>query len=311
MVLYVVALLSALSAGLLVTSVAQLVPAARGRNLRKRLERIATRPELRETAQQKERRKLQKEQIQEFLEAVGRRISSDEDDRKRKTLQKRLIHAGFRHPNAAHIFTALRVVLAVGLGVAVLTGLGFLAETTQQLVLWTAFGGLLGWMGPFIYLNRKVKSRQSEIQRALPDALDLMVVCVEAGLGLNQALQRVAGEMDRLSEALSDELLMVTLEIRAGTPREDALRNFGKRTGLTDVQSFTSMLIQTERFGTSVANALRVHSEELRTKRRQQAEEQAAKAGIKILFPLVFFVFPAIFVVLLGPAVFPLMNIFN
>lgn len=310
MVLYVVALLSALSAGLLVTTVAQLVP-AQSRTVKKRLERIATRPELRETEDQDRRREARREQIQNFLEDVGRRMAGEEEGKKRKTLQERLMHAGYRHSNAVYIFTALRVVLAVGLSVFVLTALGFLAETTKQLFMWTAVAGLIGWMGPFLYLKRKVKGRQSEIQRALPDALDLLVVCVEAGLGLNQALQRVADEMDRLSEPLSNELTMVTLEIRAGTPRDEALRNFGKRTGLTDVQSFTSMLIQTERFGTSVANALRVHSEELRTKRRQRAEEEAAKAGIKILFPLVFFVFPAIFVVLLGPAIFPLMNIFN
>jgi Flp pilus assembly protein TadB len=139
-----------------------------------------------------------------------------------------------------------------------------------------------------------------------PDALDSMVVCVEAGLGLNQAIVRVSDEIRHISELMSQELALVNFEIRAGTPREDALRNLGERTGLEDIRSLVAMLIQTDRFGTSVAQALRVQSDTLRTKRRQRAEEAAAKTAIKMLFPLVFFILPALFVVVLGPGMIQL-----
>ena len=141
------------------------------------------------------------------------------------------------------------------------------------------------------------------MQKALPDALDLLVVCVEAGLGLNQALVRVSEEIERLSPMLSEQFALVNLEIRAGTPRDEAFRNMGERTGLDDIKSLMAMLIQTDRFGTSVAQALRVQADTLRTKRRQRAEEAAAKTTIKLVFPLVLFIFPAMFVVILGSAI--------
>ncbi len=146
-------------------------------------------------------------------------------------------------------------------------------------------------------------SRQHQIQRSLPDALDLLVVCVEAGLALNQALLRVSEEIANISPVLGEQLAMVNLEIRAGSAREEALQNLAMRTGVDDIQSFVTMLIQTDRFGTSIADALRVHSEDLRTKRRQLAEEASAKTAIKMLFPLVFCIFPAMFVVILGAAI--------
>ncbi|MDX1389016.1 MAG: type II secretion system F family protein, partial [Acidobacteriota bacterium] len=160
-------------------------------------------------------------------------------------------------------------------------------------------------------VDGRVKSRQTSLSRALPDTLDLLVVCVEAGLGLNQALVRVSDEVDRISPEMSDELTVVNLEIRAGTPRDEALRRLGERTGVDDIRSLTSMLLQTDRFGTSIADALRVHSDTLRTKRMQKAEEAAAKTTVKMLFPLIFFIFPAIFVVLVGPAVFLFRDFFG
>ena len=162
--------------------------------------------------------------------------------------------------------------------------------------------GVIGWIFPAFYVGRRVKERQKEIQRALPDALDMLVVCVEAGLGLNQALVRVAEEIDRVSPVLSEQLVMVNLEIRAGTGRDEALRRLADRTGVPEISSLVAMLIQTDRFGTSVAQTLRVQAEPLRTKRRQRAEEAAAKTAIKLVFPLVLFIFPALFVVILGPA---------
>ena len=140
------------------------------------------------------------------------------------------------------------------------------------------------------------------MQKALPDALDLLVVCVEAGLGLNQATVRVAEEIERVSPVLSEQIGLVNLEIRAGTPRDEAFRNLGHRTGVQDIKSLMAMLIQTDRFGTSIAQALRTHAETMRQKRRQRAEEAAAKTTIKLVFPLVLFIFPALFVIILGPA---------
>jgi tight adherence protein C len=166
----------------------------------------------------------------------------------------------------------------------------------------TVWFSALGYVAPTIFIGGRIRRRQKEMQKALPDALDLLVVCVEAGLGLNQALVRVSEEIERLSPVLSEQFALVNLEIRAGTPRDDAFRNMGERTGLDDLKSLMAMLIQTDRFGTSIAQALRVQADTLRTKRRQRAEEAAAKTTIKLVFPLVLFIFPAMFVVILGSA---------
>jgi tight adherence protein C len=163
-------------------------------------------------------------------------------------------------------------------------------------------GAAMGWALPGFFLSSKITRRQKEIQRALPDALDLLVICVEAGLGLNQALVRVAIEMRHVSELMTEEITRANLQIRAGTPREQALMTMADRTGVAAVRSLVTMLIQTERFGTSIAHSLRIHADSLRTKRRQAAEEAAAKTTIKMIFPLALCIFPALFVVILGPA---------
>ena len=170
--------------------------------------------------------------------------------------------------------------------------------------------GGLGWIGPTFYVRSKLKARQKEMQKAMPDMLDMLVVCVEAGLGLNQALVRVSDEIDHVSPVMSEQLALVNLEMRAGTARDEALKNLAERTGLPDIKSLVGMLIQTDRFGTSVADALRVHSDTMRTKRRQRAEEAAAKTTIKLVFPLVLFIFPAMFVVMLGPSVIAIYRMF-
>jgi tight adherence protein C len=151
-------------------------------------------------------------------------------------------------------------------------------------------------------LARMAKRRQHKVRLSLPDALDLLVVSVEAGLGLDQAIQRVADELAFAHPELADEMRLINLELRAGKPRSEALRNFGERTQVDDVISLVAMLVQTDKFGTSVAQSLRVHSDTARTKRRQRAEEAAAKTGVKMVFPLVFCIFPAIWVVTIGPA---------
>jgi len=164
-------------------------------------------------------------------------------------------------------------------------------------------GCALGYLVPSMLLGRLAKKRQHKIRLGLPDALDLLVVSVEAGLGLDQAIQRVGTELNFAHPDLSEELRLINLELRAGKARVDALRNFADRTGVDDVQSLVAMLVQTDKFGTSVAQSLRVHSDTVRTKRRQRAEEAAAKTGVKMVFPLVFCIFPAIWVVTIGPAV--------
>jgi tight adherence protein C len=160
----------------------------------------------------------------------------------------------------------------------------------------------IGYYLPNVVLSRLVFVRQREVFENFPDALDLMTVCVEAGLGTEAALNRVADDIVHKSAVLSDELRLVNLELRAGAPRERALRNLSIRTGVEEVDGFVSMIIQAERFGTSIAQALRVHADMLRTRRRQKAEEAAAKIALKLLFPLIFFIFPSLMLVLMGPA---------
>jgi tight adherence protein C len=169
-------------------------------------------------------------------------------------------------------------------------------------VLLVALPILLGALIPDMVVSRLIQNRKYTLQRGLPDALDLAVICVEAGLGLDQSLVRIGQELRVVCPPLSDELNLYSLEVNAGKKRSDALRNLGLRTDVDDLKSFAAVLIQTDRFGTSVAQALRVFADTMRTKRRQRAEENAAKMNIKMIPPLVFFIFPAIFVVVLGPA---------
>jgi tight adherence protein C len=249
---------------------------------------------------QQRRRQAQTDRLKGVLQAFGEAVQ--ERSSSTSALRQRLIRAGYPNAAAVPMFMGIRLALPAGLFIgagAVLPALGYSAAFTLIMAL---YFGLMGYVLPGLAVSRKIKKRQKEMQKALPDALDMLVVSVEAGLGLNAALVRVSEEMDRMSPVLSEQLGLVNLEIRAGTSREEALRNLGERTGLQDIISLVGMLIQTERFGTSVAQALRVHAETMRTKRRQRAEEAAAKTTIKLVFPLVFCIFPAMFVVILGPA---------
>ena len=212
-------------------------------------------------------------------------------------LKGRLLAAGYRGPEALPVFIGARLGCALFVFGVLSTPL--LARPNVLLAL---AGAALGYVAPAMVLARMAKKRQHKIRLSLPDALDLLVVSVEAGLGLDQALQRVGSELAFAHPDLSDELRLVNLELRAGNSRSDALRNLADRTGVDDLSSLVAMLIQTDKFGTSVAQSLRVHSDTLRTKRRQRAEEAAAKTGVKMVFPLVFCIFPAIWVVTIGPA---------
>jgi tight adherence protein C len=213
------------------------------------------------------------------------------------TLQARLVQAGYRRPEALTIFFGIRVVVALLLFSALASSI-FIKPNIMM-----ALGGLAtGYLLPGMALARMAKRRAHRIRLALADALDLLVVSVEAGLGLDQAIQRVASELALAYPDLSDELKLINLELRAGKPRAEALRNLADRTGVDDLSSLVTMLIQTDKFGTSVAQSLRVYSETLRTKRRQRAEEAAAKTGVKMVFPLVLCIFPSIWIVTVGPA---------
>ena len=219
-------------------------------------------------------------------------------------LQQRLVTAGYRGREAMVVFFGIRLGIAV---------LGFVVATTPlvgrpNLMLALAVCGV-AYVLPSMALARMAKRRQHRIRLGLADALDLLVVSVEAGLGLDQALQRVSEELMFAHPDLCDELRLINLELRAGTGRAEALHNLARRTGLDDIASLVTMLVQTDKFGTSVAQSLRVHSETLRTKRRQRAEEAAAKTGAKMVFPLVICIFPAIWVVTLGPAVIKFVQI--
>ena len=220
------------------------------------------------------------------------------------TLRLRLVQAGFRRDEAITIFFGIRVLFAVSL--FILLANPILIRPNTML----ALGGLgLGYMLPGMAVARLAKRRAHNIRLSLADALDLLVVSVEAGLGLDQALTRVGSELAFAHPELSDELKLINLELRAGKPRSEALRNLADRTGVDDLSALVTMLIQTDKFGTSVAQSLRVYSETLRTKRRQRAEEAAAKTGVKMVFPLVLCIFPAIWIVTIGPAAIKFMTV--
>lgn len=241
-----------------------------------------------------------RERLEQALDPLSKAIplSPSEVSRARRWL----IQAGYRDPRHLTIYVGSRLALALlGFGLVVASS-GF--NSLILLVSVTAFGFFV----PRFFLKRMITGRQHRIKLGLPDALDLTVICVEAGLALDQAMMRVGEDLHHAHPELSDEFHMVNLEMRAGKPRAEALRNLVERTGVDDLRSLVGTLIQTDRFGTSVAQALRVHSDSLRTERRQRAEEQAAKTTIKMVVPLVLFVLPSIIFVTLGPAVIQLIR---
>jgi tight adherence protein C len=230
-----------------------------------------------------------------FVEQLNRVLPKS--DAEVSVIQKRLIRAGFRKDSAVQIFYAAKILVPLALCiVAVATGLASYSPFFAYAI---ALG--LGFLLPDFWLGRAIKKRQKKIRTALPDALDFLVICIEAGLSLDQATARTAEELSLSHPAISDELDIVVLEQRAGRLRSDAWKQFAERTDVDTVRVLATVLVQAEQLGTSVTKTLRVHSETLRTKRRQQVEEQAAKTSVKLVFPLVLFIFPSLFVVVLGP----------
>ena len=226
--------------------------------------------------------------------------------------QQRLMFAGYPGAPALTTFYGVKLALALALPIIWLVVTHFLPKITSQGIL---FGSLatcfFGMILPGIWLDRKVAGRQRRLREGFPDALDLLTVCVESGLGLAQALQRVADELDVSHPDLASELAHVTGQMRAGVEREAALKTLASRTGMEDIRGLVGLLVQTLRFGTGIADALRVYSEEFRDRRMQRAEEEAAKLGTKMIFPLVFCLFPSFFVVAVGPAVIRLSEAFG
>ena len=223
-------------------------------------------------------------------------------------LQKRLMHAGFRSRNAPLIYRSIQLLSMASFPAIVGLVCAIMARPFSSALFWILAAFVLGFFAPRYILGRLVRSRQLRIRWGLADALDLMVISIEAGLGLNAAMLKVSSELNKVHVDISQEFELANLEIRVGREREEALRNLAERTGVDDLRSLVAMLIQTDRFGTSIAKAIRVFSDSLRTKRRQRAEQAAQKAAVKLLFPLACFLFPTLFIAILGPALIQLMD---
>jgi len=239
------------------------------------------------------------------LEKFGHMAGESTEGKNPSHLRKRFLKAGYRKESAHLNYFGSKLVLVIffPLVFSLVKMLLLPLMASLHFLLLAILAAMAGYYLPSLWVHMKISQRKKKIMEGLPDALDLMVVCAEAGVGLDAAIQRVGEEMKLNNKTLSEEFRLMSLELRAGKPRRDALKDLAMRTDLEDVDNLASLLIQTERFGTSVAQALRVHSESMRVKRFQRAEEVAAKLPVKLLFPLIFFIFPALFVAILGPAV--------
>jgi len=249
------------------------------------------------------------------IQQVGEKVPISPDDA--GVTRRDLIMAGYKSESAVKVFNGIKVTLAVLLVVMALAFRGSISNPVLKIVS-LAFAGFMGFFIPGYMLDKKMAKRQETIRLSLPDALDMMVVSVEAGLGLDQAIQHVGRELQLTHKELSEELSLVNLEMRAGKRRSEALRNLAERTGEPELQKLVAVLVQTDRFGTSIGDSLRSHSDFLRIKRRQEAEERAGKVGVKLVFPIFFFILPAMLVVAAGPGMlqvfknlFPMMRSFQ
>jgi tight adherence protein C len=223
--------------------------------------------------------------------------------------QKLLMQAGYRSPEAPVIYRGIHVASMVGIPVITALVTTYFAQAFSTVIVGMMISFVMGFFMPPFFLKRSIKKRQRELRWGLADALDLMVVSVEAGLGLNAAMMKVSSELKDVHQAVAYEFEIANLEIRVGRERDEALRNLAERTGVDDLRSLVAMLIQTDKFGTSIAKGLRVFSDSLRTKRRLRAEQEAQKAAVKLLFPLACFLFPTLFIAILGPAALNLMDV--
>jgi tight adherence protein C len=244
----------------------------------------------------------QKERAERVLQDVGKAMLPWSKDNGRTSML--LIRAGYRQPESILVYQGAKVVVPILLVLLIL----FTGAYRFNPVLVFMIAGIAGFVAPDFWLTSRIRSRQKNIVAGLPDALDLLTVCVEAGMGLDQSIHRVSQEMNLSCPELSEELRLMNMEARFGKSRAESMRDMAVRTGVEDVKTAVAMLIQTDRFGTDLAKALRVHSMTMRVKRRQRAEELASQTSVKMVPALVFFIFPAMFVVILGPAVIALMR---
>jgi tight adherence protein C len=242
----------------------------------------------------------------EILKKIGSVLPASPKDV--TIMQRRLIRAGIRNPNALKLLYGSKVFLGLALPAAMaLLVAGSDAESSNK-VMAIGVAAAAGFFGPNQYVNRRVRGRQKQISRGLPNALDLLVVCVESGLGLDQAIVQVSKELESGHPEISEEFAMMTLEMKAGKRRVEALRNLAERTAVDDLKKLVAVLIQADRFGTGISQSLRGHSDFMRVQARQQAEEKAAKLGVKLVFPIFFCILPSLFVVTVGPVVMRIMR---
>ena len=250
------------------------------------------------------------QQFQAVLEWFAR-LNQPSNVEEARATRRQLITAGYRSGKAPVFFMGAKLLVAVLMTALIalvpVKVLGFPTFTT--LIFYYVAAAACGYYAPLVWLRTAITRRKDALNRAIPDALDLMVVCVEAGLGLDQAIARVGEEVGRSHPALSDELNLLSMELRTGVSRQEALRNIALRTDLEEVRNLVALLIQTDRFGTSIGQALRVLADSMRTTRRLRAEELAAKLPVKLLFPLVFFIFPSMFIVIIGPAAIKMVRV--
>lgn len=253
------------------------------------------------TAGQPEEMEAHRPREYKIIQKVGELmpVSTDESS----MTSKMLSYAGYRSDNAVKIYYGIRLLSTVIMSILGLAFRNSLGESASLHIIFPLAMGLGGYILPSFMLEKRITKRQTILRLALPDALDLMVIAVEAGLGLDQAIHYVATELHNSHKELTEEFMLVNLEIRAGKRRSDALKNLGERTGETELKKLMAILIQNDRFGTSIADSLRQHSDFMRVKRRQEAEERAAKVGVKLVFPIFFFILPAMMLVCAGPGV--------
>jgi len=275
----------------------------RGPDARKRLRGVVGRAE------------LSTEDVAEWqarvIKAAGpvARLATPSSEEDVSRVRAKFLYAGFRDPSAPVAYFALKAALAILLPVMLLLFTEIRTRPGYQPMFFMLLVAAIGYYLPNVVLARLTDNRQRELFEAFPDALDMIIVCVESGISLDAAIARTAAEIGLRSPKLAEELTLVGLELRVGATRERALRNLAARTGLAEISSFVAMMLQADRFGTSVADSLRVHADSLRVRRRQRAEEQAAKIPLKMLFPLIFFIFPSLLLVLMGPAMIQIYRI--
>ncbi|MBI1897667.1 MAG: type II secretion system F family protein [Acidobacteria bacterium] len=239
--------------------------------------------------------------FREMLQRLGNIIPASPKDA--SVMQRRLIRAGIRNQKALKILYGSKLVLGILCPLLMTFAVSSSSADPSNKVMAVLFAAVLGFFGPNEYIKIRSRRRQKEVRRGLPNALDLMVVCVESGLGLDQAILQVSKELEHAHPEISEEFALVNLELKAGKRRTEALRNLAERTSVDDLKKLVAVLIQADRFGTGIAQSLRGHADYMRVQARQTAEEKAAKLGVKLVFPIFFFILPTLFVVTVGPVV--------